>query len=288
MQLRNLTVAALLVSSLPIAASAQNRSEKASVMQEIAGVTVTIDYYRPVARGREKLFGGVVHWGETWTPGANWATTLDVSRDFTLNGRDVPKGKYSMWMVPAEQGDWTVFLNKTPKRFHTQRPKGTDEDIVRFTVAPQKGPHMEVLTFYFPLVTKEGATLHMQWGETVIPLALAIGKLPTIAWSAEQRASLIGEYLMETKQPGMDATPPRKFIVFEKNGEIFGRFDPNPNGMEVQFVPIGSHELTGTMVMNGQKTNTLAEPFTLVTDGGKVKLLMGDFTTAGWRGEKVK
>ena len=42
----------------------------------VNGTTITLDFSRPVARGRDSLFGGVVHWGELWTPGANWATKL--------------------------------------------------------------------------------------------------------------------------------------------------------------------------------------------------------------------
>ena len=49
-------------------------SEKGSVIQTVDGTTITIEYYRPVARGRTP-FPDVVHWGRMWTPGANWATT---------------------------------------------------------------------------------------------------------------------------------------------------------------------------------------------------------------------
>ena len=162
---------------IPAAGAAQKASEKALVMQQVAGVDITVEYHRPVARGRPKLFGGVVHWGETWTPGANWATTLEVSQDVSLNGHAVPKGKYSLWMVPADTGNWTVFLNKNAKRWHTQKPKDTAEDIVRFMVKPEKAAHIDVLTFAFPMVTKESASLRMQWGETVIPLELTVGSV---------------------------------------------------------------------------------------------------------------
>ena len=60
---------------------------------------VTINYARPRARGRSPLFGKVVRWGDTWTPGANWATTLEVSREVRLDGHPIPKGKYSVWFV---------------------------------------------------------------------------------------------------------------------------------------------------------------------------------------------
>ena len=74
----------------------------------------------PVARGRDNLFGGVVHWGEMWTPGANWATTLEVDREIDLEGHSVPAGEYSVWMQPGPQG-WTVFLNSDVRLYHDSR-----------------------------------------------------------------------------------------------------------------------------------------------------------------------
>src|SRR6185503_1175174 len=55
-------------------------SQLGSVTQQINQTKVTIDYSRPVARGRA-LFGELVPWGKIWTPGANDATTITVSTD---------------------------------------------------------------------------------------------------------------------------------------------------------------------------------------------------------------
>jgi len=58
-----------------------------------------------------------VHWGDLWTPGANWATTLEVDRDIKLNGHAVPAGKYSAWMR-VQPEEWTVFLNGEARMYH--------------------------------------------------------------------------------------------------------------------------------------------------------------------------
>ena len=59
----------------------------------IDGTKITMEYSRPRARGRNPLFGTrAVRWDEVWTPGANWATTFETTKDMTLNGRRVPKG----------------------------------------------------------------------------------------------------------------------------------------------------------------------------------------------------
>src|SRR5215218_1928112 len=123
-----LALASLVVGLLAGAArpaSAQRRaSELATVTQVIDGATVGIEYYRPMLRGRRPFGpGAVVHWGEVWTPGANWATTLEASRDVRLNGQALPKGKYSVWLIPQETGDWTLFLSPDARRFHTRRAR---------------------------------------------------------------------------------------------------------------------------------------------------------------------
>ena len=110
---RHLATLLLLAVGLPGSTDAQIRmSERGTVGQTVDGTTISLDYARPQARGRSPIFGRVVHWGETWTPGANWATTITVSKDVKVNGQDLPKGTYSVWMVPADSSDWTVLFHR--------------------------------------------------------------------------------------------------------------------------------------------------------------------------------
>jgi hypothetical protein len=104
MRVRTFVSLALLV---PWPAFGQIRaSEVGSMSQIIDGTKISMEYSRPRARGRDPLFGGrVVHWNEVWTPGANWATTLEASKDVTLNGQRVPKGKYSVWLVVRQNAE---------------------------------------------------------------------------------------------------------------------------------------------------------------------------------------
>ena len=94
-------------------------SEEASVSQTVDGTRISVEYFRPRARGRDPLFGKVVHWNETWTPGANWATTLEVNKDIKLDGHALAKGRYSVWMVPRQAGNWTLVLDPQHRRWHT-------------------------------------------------------------------------------------------------------------------------------------------------------------------------
>jgi hypothetical protein len=169
------------------AASAQVKpSEHGMVAQTVDGTTITIEYDRPVARGRDSLFGKVVKLDQLWTPGANWATTIEVSKNVQLDGHTVPDGKYSLWMIPRATDDWTVVLSRSARRFHTQRPDSSD-DLLRYTVRPEHGPHAEVLTWSFPMVTSEGTTLQFQWGTTMIPLRITVQPTRTRSDTSDAR-----------------------------------------------------------------------------------------------------
>ena len=119
----------------PTAARAQAlASPFATVSQKVDSTTITVEYYRPSARGRQ-IFGGIVRWGQQWTPGANWATTLEVNRPVKLEGHVLPAGKYSLWFTPVPRPQqWTVVLSRTARRFHVVRPSASDDQL-RLTIA---------------------------------------------------------------------------------------------------------------------------------------------------------
>jgi hypothetical protein len=167
-----LLAALVTAAALTAPAGAQARkSERGSVGQTVAGTTITVEYSRPRARGRT-LFGGVVKWGEHWTPGADWATTVEVDHDVTVEGRRLPKGKYGVWTVVRPES-WTVSLHREWRRFHTNRPDSTDEAL-RLVVRPDSGPPVELLTFDFPEVDSTGTTLRFRWGTVVLPVRIGV------------------------------------------------------------------------------------------------------------------
>jgi hypothetical protein len=224
---------------LPAGSQAQVRaSERGTVSQVIDGTTIALDYSRPVARGRE-LFGGggVVSWGHKWTPGANWATTLETDRDIQVNGQPVPKGKYSVWMVPGP-GEWTVILSRNARVFHTQPPADSTTQA-RFVVKPATGAHMEALTWYFPVIAPSAATLRMHWGATMIPLHLTVQPTRLVELSAAERAALVGSYRLLALPGGLPEA--RTLEVFEAGTRLRARATPAlfGNDAEMDLVPAG-------------------------------------------------
>jgi Protein of unknown function (DUF2911) len=183
-------------------------SEHAVAAQTVAGTTITIEYYRPLARGRDSLFGKVVTWGEHWTPGANWATTIDVDHDVRLDGVLLPKGKYAIWTV-VQPDRWTVELHRQWHKFHVPPPSDTGDIQLRLTARPETGSFTEVLTFDFPIVRPAATTLRFRWGTVAVSLEVAvIAPKLTLLGSPAAGAPYLGRY--DVQVLGGDSTTTRR------------------------------------------------------------------------------
>ena len=277
LSLRALAAAsALLVAACDATAQAK-LSEPAVVAQTVDGTKVTVEYSRPSMRGRGRIFGGEVHWDEVWTPGANWATTLETDKDVTLEGRAVPKGKYSVWLVVKEKGEWTLVLAKDAKLWHTNRPTPAQE--LTIPVAPQwagqGAPPVETLTWDFPVVKPDRTVLRLQWGTLALPLR--IGMQPSRTLTAEQRARVVGTWaLKRASGEGAAAQPERTELrITDEGGRLRARFSPALAGHESAFdlFPVGGsmffpvyHDRTGAP-LGAESDLTLHFEF----DDGKVR-----------------
>jgi hypothetical protein len=282
--------AAAIAAALPASSLAQVRaSERGTVSQIIDGTTITLDYSRPVARGRI-LFGGVVPWGHMWTPGANWATTLEADRDIWINSHTVPKGRYSVWMVPTP-GEWTVMLSREARVFHT-RPPAASSAQARFVVTPERSSHMETLAWYFPLIAPHAATLRMHWGTLVIPLHVTVTPTRPIELTAEERAMYIGSYQLRAQPKGMPE--PGALEVFEVGERLRARVAEALFGNDAEFdlVPAGEARFHPGWYRDGKFFDVETDMvFAFAVDGGRATAvefrgLAEDLVFA--RGERVK
>lgn len=144
-------------------------SQHGSVSQVMGFDTISIVYNRPVARGRT-LFGKLVPWDKVWHPGADSATTITFSRDVLVQGKRLAAGSYTLWTIP-DTATWTILFSRAVHVFHT--PYVGDSTIVlRVAATPERGDHMEVLSFYFPIVGPDSAVLRLHWGTTIVPIKL--------------------------------------------------------------------------------------------------------------------
>lgn len=164
----SLVLILLVTSFTNVHAQKIKKSQKAGLTQTIASTEISIDYYRPVARGRE-LFGKLVKYDKVWQPGANNATVFETNNDILVEGQELAAGKYSLWSIPGKT-EWVFIFSKDWDAWHTKYPE--DDDALRVTVNVETGQHMETLAYYFSYIEGKEGTLHFHWGETIVPLKI--------------------------------------------------------------------------------------------------------------------
>ena len=189
-------------------------SEPASLSQTVDGTKIAVEYHRPIARGRTGLFGKQGHWGELWTPGANVATTLAVSKDVSIEGTPVPKGKYSVW-IRVGRDDWEMLLDSDTTRFHTQKPPKRAGQIT-FRIRREKRPFMEALTWWVPEVRGTGVTLAMQWDTVFVPLHIKVPPSYTLVVAPGEAQRVVGTYQLHFEPM---PTPPPEDPASKEEGE---------------------------------------------------------------------
>lgn len=226
----NCLVLAIAVTGAAAHARAQtlNASELATVSQVVDGTKVTVEYSRPRARGRTGLFGTEVKFGHVWTPGANQSTTLAVSKDVSINGHPVAKGKYSVWMVVAP-GDWELVLDHDTTLYHTNGPSRRPGQI-RFMIPREHHAFTEVLTWSFPVVSASSTTLTMQWDTVSVPLGIKVTPTFTTAVPPDAAQRVVGAYRWnDAPDTSAHDTAPRHasaFTVRYAGGELHATLDP--------------------------------------------------------------
>ncbi len=216
-------------------------SQHGTVSQTITGTTITVEYDRPTARGRDLKGQDIIHFGRFWTPGANWATTVEVDGSFKVEGHELGAGKYSIWMIPGDD-EWTVVFSEDDRVFHTRTPD-QNKEAARFTVASVEGPEMDALTFYFPEVTGHRTTLNFHWGHFVVPIRFEVSPWPMAALTDEDLARYVGSY---TDPRGNAVTVTNVGGVLEISGLSF------LGGDSSQLIPKGHHTFNFGNVIDGE------------------------------------
>jgi hypothetical protein len=177
MRLPFLALSAALLSGVPAGVALQAQmyppSQRTSITQHVALTTITLDYGRPVARGRT-LWGALVPWDSVWHPGADSASRITLDHDVTIEGKPLAAGTYSLWLIPRATGAWTLMFNRDALVDHKSYG-GPSRDALRVDVMPDSLSPMESMAIYFPMVLRDEATLRIHWGERAVSAKVKAG-----------------------------------------------------------------------------------------------------------------
>lgn len=126
-----------------------------------SGARITIDYSQPAVKGRTIGKDLEPMDGEIWRAGANEATVFETNKKVTVEGQELPAGKYAFFTI-KEGDNWTLIFNKTWKTWGAyEYDKNKENDALRVTVTGKKAAAAtEKLTYK---ITKDG-TVTLLWG----------------------------------------------------------------------------------------------------------------------------
>jgi len=128
-------------------------------------------YSRPLKNNRT-IFGGIIKYNEMWRLGANEATEIELFKSVKIDGKQVPKGRYTLYCLPTEN-KWTIIINKDNFCWGNF-VYDSKKDILRTTINVDKTAEpVEAMTMYFE-ETKSGANLVIMWDDVkgILPINL--------------------------------------------------------------------------------------------------------------------
>jgi tetratricopeptide (TPR) repeat protein len=178
---RYVAVAALMVTGLFVGVTGvqaqsallnlPDASQSARITQRIGITDITIDYHRPLVRGR-KIFGGLQAYGQVWRAGANYNTTIEFGDPVTVEGQPLSKGVYGLHLIPGETS-WVIIFSKNSTSWGSFTYDKA-EDALRVTVKPQAIENHEALSYDFDDPRPNSALITMRWERVAVPFKVEV------------------------------------------------------------------------------------------------------------------
>lgn len=134
---------------------------------------IEVNYGSPKKKGR-KLFGELVPYGKIWRVGADNATSIEMNTSFYVGDNKVDAGKYALFLIPEQSGDWKLILNKNANQWGAY---GYDEElnVLETTVkAESTKEEVEALDIRFHELADGKGTLQIVWGKTQINIEMSV------------------------------------------------------------------------------------------------------------------
>jgi hypothetical protein len=147
--------------------NAQNKpaSPAASATGKINGATISINYSSPSVKERV-IWGELVPFDKIWRAGANAATTIETDKDIVVEGKKLPAGKYSFFVIPNEK-ECILIFNKVAKMSGTSN-YNEKEDQLRVSVKPQVSDSSNESLIY----TINNNSIVLSWEKWNIPFSV--------------------------------------------------------------------------------------------------------------------
>jgi len=132
-------------------------NERGTAKAMIGSATVTIDYGRPMLKGRDLM--KMIQPGEVWRIGSDAPTTIESDADLDFGGTRVPKGKHILLAHYIEPGKWSLVVSS---KSASQYEPGAKLAEVPMEVQESKAPEEEVTIQLSPKGSQ--GVIEIAWG----------------------------------------------------------------------------------------------------------------------------
>ena len=155
------------------------------------GKWVSIEYSRPLKRGRElfgvgdayatKLYAGA----PVWRAGADVSTRLKTETPLVIGGKPLPAGEYLLF-IDLKPGAWTLIVSSHKPQLKYDPNNKTEiwgaygydakNDVLRVPMQLAEIPFsLEELTWGFSDVAEKGFTINIWWDKTTASVPVTLG-----------------------------------------------------------------------------------------------------------------
>ena len=139
---------------------------------KIDGANISIEYGRPMLKGRTPGKDIDPFEGKEWRTGADEQTTLKTDKPLKIGTLAVPAGTYGLHTIPVN-GTWQLIVSKRASGWGIPYPAGQDLGRVPMTMAKPAAP-VEQLTISV-VDTPAGGTLNVEWAGTKASVPFTVG-----------------------------------------------------------------------------------------------------------------
>jgi Protein of unknown function (DUF2911) len=189
-----------------IALPPNGNNQRAETSQWIGLVKITIAYHSPrvhfppTVDRTGHIWGELVKYGffddgfgpstaTPWRAGANENTTITVSHDVQVEGKDLKAGTYALFLELERSGPWTWIFSTSSTGWGSFQYDPRN-DALRVPVAPQDAPFTEFLTYGFDDRLPNSAVAFLQWENKRISLKIDVPNINEL-YVAQMRRDLL-------------------------------------------------------------------------------------------------
>lgn len=204
-------VLAMMIANYAIEAQVKvpQASPKSTLTQVVGLTTVEIVYSRPSAKGRD-VFNNLVPFGKLWRTGANENTTISFSDDVVIDGKTLPKGKYSLYTTPRAD-NWEIVFYKTTDNWGTPETWDETKLALKTNAKPEMlGRNVESFTIGINNLDNNFAHLELAWEKTIVAIKFEVPTQKTAMESIDKALAgpTAGDYFSSAQ------------YLFQSNGDL--------------------------------------------------------------------